>query len=281
MTTPKTTGSTLRSPGVGNSEPSTGASLVDALEDAAGMVAALLENAPDTSGCRAAGEWSVREAAVHLLAGTRMYATCLAGTPSPLGDLRRNTLAAFNAGAFLGQPEDRGPELACLLRKAVGGLASVALAVPSGAEASGSPWHAGMRQPAPFFVRTIVSELLLHGWDVAATLHHRWEPDEATANQASRLLLDVMPLMFNQRKAGDLEGSFWFSETSGREWGFEIHDGSLRMGGSPDADCRISGHSFEIMLWTSGRVEWAGSRLTARGPRATLALTLMGAFESL
>jgi hypothetical protein len=210
-----------------------------------------------------------------------MYAACLAGTASPLRDLKRNTLDAFNAGAFLGQPEDGGPELARLLRKAAGELASMALAVRSGAEAVELPWHAGMRQPAPFFVRTIVSELLLHGWDMAATVGRRWDPDEATAGQASRLLLDVVPLMFNPRKAGDLEGSFWFSEVSGAEWGFEIHGGSLRLGASPNADCRISGRSFDVMLWTSGRSGWVGSGLTACGPRASLAPVLMGAFEPL
>lgn len=258
--------------------------LLSALQDAASMVTSLLESAPDTGGRREIGEWSVREMAVHLLAGTRMYAECLAGTTSPLRDLRRNTLDAFNAGAFLTQSEDRGPALACLLREAVDRLAFVGSEVRAASVVGrlpDAPWHAGMRQPAPFFIRTIVSELLLHGWDMAKVLGRRWDPDEATASEASRLLLDVVPLMFNPRKAIGWGGSFWIVESSGSEWGFEIHDGLLEMGSSARAGCLIRGQAFEIMLWTSGRCEWNGSGLTASGPAATLAVKLMDAFEAL
>jgi len=248
------------------------------------MVTGLLESAPDTGGRRESGEWSIREAAVHLLAGARMYADCLDGITSPLRDLRRSTLDAFNAGAFLAQPENKGPELARLLRDAVDQLALAASGIAAVSEPGrvpDAPWHVGMRQPAPFFVRTIVSELLLHGWDMAMVLDRGWDPDEATAGQASRLLADVIPLMFNPRKAIERDGSFWIVESSGLEWGFEIHDGVLEVGGSARAGCVIRGRAFEIMLWTSGRCEWNGSGLSASGSTAALAVTLMTAFEAL
>lgn len=73
-------------------------------EAAGRMVTDLLSTSPDPD-LPAASAWTVRQATVHLIAGAGMYAACLRGAPSPLHDMRPNTLSAFNDGAFLALTE--------------------------------------------------------------------------------------------------------------------------------------------------------------------------------
>lgn len=72
---------------------------------------------PDVYALTPGGEWTVRDTAVHLIAGTRMYTKLLTDQPSPMR--AAYDPAVLNAAIFLAMDEDRPRVLADLGERAV------------------------------------------------------------------------------------------------------------------------------------------------------------------
>src|SRR4051812_36823822 len=74
-------------PPLGSAVPVVQAEANRALQATARQVAALLRAIPTADVSIPRSEWTVAEAAIHLVSGTRMYLDCIQGQPSPVTDL--------------------------------------------------------------------------------------------------------------------------------------------------------------------------------------------------
>jgi uncharacterized protein (TIGR03083 family) len=253
--------------------------LVEFLHEASDMLVTLLEDRVDVSVMIEPDGWSVRQAIVHLIAGTRMYAGCLRREPSPLGDFRRHTLEAFNGGAWMALAERDSQALGCLLEA---GVSEMAASVPHSELDRGGIWHTGISMPTPFFLRTMLSEFLLHGFDIASALGRAWSPSDRIAGPASALFADVAAFVFRGEEDDHHSGRYWFDAPPHPGWGFTIAYSELTpIAADESVDCRVTGRPFHLMLWQSGRVNWEDSELHASGRNQSAAVSLMGCFHSL
>ena len=253
--------------------------LVDALLEASDMVVMLLEDGADSAVMIEPGGWSVRQVVVHLIAGSRMYAGCLRGDPSPIGDFRRHTLSAFNGGAWMALAEEDSRVLGGLL---AAGIRDMAASVPHPEQDNGGLWHAEIHKSTPFFVRTMLSELLLHGFDIATALGLAWSPSDQIAGPASALFAEVAPLVFRKEESVRHAGRYWFEAAPQPGWGFTIAYSEITPSAADESvDCRITGRPFQLMLWQSGRVNWEDSELNASVRLQAATPSLMECFLSL
>jgi hypothetical protein len=124
-------------------------------------------------------EWTVREAAVHLIGVSRLYRQFLHGIASPIRGSWAE-LAVLNAGYFLALDEAEPRELGRLLDEAT---ASYAHDVALLDALQPCPWHLGQTLDVATEVALETSELLMHGWDIGNTIGRRLWDDEA-ANTA-------------------------------------------------------------------------------------------------
>lgn len=235
----------------------------------------VLRRVTDVDRASRPGEWTIRETAVHLIGGARMYHGFLLGRPSPLKEMKRSTGEAFNAGLFLGLGERDPTVLAGLLRGAVEPM----LDTFQGGDGGGRPWHMGFTRPADFLVRAVLDELLLHGWDIATCDGQGFEPPGHIAAEAIPLFADNAPLLLRPDRPAADPARYWLIPDPGEEWGLQIDAtsvGVLREPGHVDATVR--GPAMGFLLWASGRLGFSESRLEAEGPRAEEASRLMEGF---
>ncbi len=251
-----------------------GAALED-LATAGRTVTELLGSGPDPD-LMATAAWSVRQVAVHLVAGAGMYSACLRGQPSPLQDMRPNTLSAFNRGAFVALTERDVRALALLHQRA---LVEVEAAALEGTAVRNVPFHAGHERPVEWMVTAMATEQLLHGWDIARAIGVDWRPRAALSARLSAFFAHMAPSLYRGEKATIREGSYWISPEGGDGWGFDLDgDQVLPRTDGLNARCRVAGDGFELMLWTSRRAYWKDLALTASGEAADLAAEVMGSF---
>jgi hypothetical protein len=136
--------------------------------------------------------------------------------------------------------------------------------------------------PTLFFLRTMLSELLLHGFDIASALGRAWSPSDRIAGPASALFADVAPLVFRREEGEHHSGRYWFDAQPQLGWGFTIAYSELTpIVDGESVDCRVTGQPFQLMLWQSGRLNWEDSGLQASGPLRSAPSSLMECFHSL
>lgn len=252
--------------------------LTKSLGTAADLVADLLAET-DTAAAIPGSDWTVRQAAVHLVAGTHLYASCLEGVQSPLQDFAPATLAAFNGGAAMALAAVPDPDLADHLARAAERL--------GGAARETSPeraaiWHAGTAMPAGFIVRTITMELLLHGGDIAGAAGTAWKPPEEIAATAAGLFGDTAALQFRRRRAKGFDGRYQCDTPLGPAWAVHISAGTIaRLDQCSSPDGVVRGPAMTLLRWTSGRATWGTTSLVAEGPLAGLVPRLMECFSPL
>jgi hypothetical protein len=147
-----------------------------ALQRAAGRVTDLLRSLPDLDVDIPRSDWTVREAAAHLLTGTTLCADIATGMPSPVSGLAPGTLAADNAARIADILESDPTRLARLLEDAVDRVLGVT-AHRKGEEIV--VWHGALRVPLSHLVALCLGEQLLHGFDMATAAGRPWtiEPD--------------------------------------------------------------------------------------------------------
>lgn len=247
------------------------------LRAAAAAVSSLVASTDPDPRVKASADWTVRETLVHLIAGAHMYADCLQGRTSPLRDMRRATMDAFNAGSFLALAEERSVELARLHTAAVERL--MAAAALSDLDRT-VPFHAGTSRPAAFLVTAMGTEQVLHGWDIASATRSAMELDVEVVARLSSFFVELAPLLY--RADAGLDGlSVWVTPDAGPGWGVAIQDGHAHALEEPGgAGCTVSGPPLDVMLWTSQRRPFDSTNLIAGGRDASAAGRLMSGFRA-
>jgi uncharacterized protein (TIGR03083 family) len=248
--------------------------LQNGLRLASEEVVAFLRSEPDVHALTRGGVWTVRETAVHLIAGTRMYTWSANGHPFPLNSAV--DLAASNQGAFFALHEDRPAVLAHLFEDAVKSLLN---AIEERSSDDLCSWYSevGGQSPVGTMIAALLVEYLLHGADMAFALGREWRCPESAADTAFAAITPfILPLHFDSRAANDLDASFGLERPDCR-FSYRVRSGRLEpLNQQTDTDCSMSGSSSQWLLWLGGRAEWGDVRLTASGNRAELAQPFAG-----
>lgn len=240
----------------------------DAVSASAHATCALLDSLPTSAQMTRGGVWTVRDTAVHLIAGTHLYARLVSGAPSPVGE--PSSLAILNAGAFCALAEDRPRELATLLANAVNAYHGAASPLPPHET---RPWHYGRELPVAFHSALLANELLLHGTDVALAAGVPWQGHEPAARTVWSVLAPwLTPRRFLPDVAGDTQASVALSASGCRTLVFRIGSGTIAASDDPAApDCVIQGPAMQMLRWYFQRDGWEAAGLEASGQQANLA----------
>lgn len=146
-----------------------------ALEVTAGRNAAMLRALADLeTPLPGSSSWTVRDAAVHLVNYAGIYTDIAQGTPSPVGEVTREKLAAENDLRIADIPETKPTVLAQLLLESVGGFLEATATLPGDQPVV---FHAGINLDVAALSAIALAEQLLHGYDIAQAIGAPWSID--------------------------------------------------------------------------------------------------------
>lgn len=225
-----------------------------ALRTTAERVLELMRTLPDASTPIARSEWTVGDAAAHLVVGQRVYTALLAGEPSPVTSLR--DLPAINA-RYLAEITERNPAaLADLFQSA---HTAFLTAIDRTSEGANVPWHAGQSVPLRVLIALAVGEFLSHGYDIATAIGRPWSIDPDDARIAIEGAMTVAPGFVDEAAARGFRGSYLLALRGGPRLTCQFDDGRLtvRPGSVGRIDCRINADPVAFFLVGYGRVsQW-------------------------
>jgi uncharacterized protein (TIGR03083 family) len=251
--------------------------LIGGLRVASADLLALLRCGPDVFALTPGGEWTVREAAVHLICGTRLYTMMVTGQPCPLRSA--SDLPAWNAGTFLALDEAHPTALADLADRAVGAF----LAGTNDRQLDDvCPYYHdyGGRRTVGMLIAAQVYEYLLHGADIASAVGREWScPEPAAEVVVAMLASELLAFRFVREAAGNLDATFAI-ESPGVRLCYQVCGGSLkRLDAEADTDCSVTGAAGRLLLWLSGRTGWEEATLSPSGRRPDLAPRFLGSLS--
>ena len=214
-----------------------------------------LRSDPDVHALTPGGSWTVRDTAVHIIIGARLYTRLMNGQPPPIDWLPAEA-NAWNAGAFTALDEDDPAILADLLEQATGTL--IAASREHGPDDS-CPYYAafGGQLTVGALSAIQINEYLLHWADMAAAVGREWPCPESAAEIPFAIQVPiVVPFFFDSSAAGALDASFAL-DTPKMRLGYRVRSGNIEaLAEETDYDCSIAGPASRWLLWISGRAEW-------------------------
>ena len=251
-----------------------------ALEGTARRTTDLIRSLPDLEAPIPGSEWTVREAAVHLVNHAGIYTDIADGMPSPIDSMTREALGNQNAQRMGDIPESHPEKVAGLLTEAVAGLLE-ATACRSGDQAV--VFHAGVSLDLARLMCISLGEHLLHGYDIARAVGYPWPIDPLHA----RLVLSG----YGPCYASWLNGEATPDLTTSASYGIELRGGDaftvrfsegtchFEPGNSGVVNSTISADPVAFLLVRSGRMtQWEAMALglySIGGPSPELGLTFM------
>jgi uncharacterized protein (TIGR03083 family) len=236
---------------------------IAAYDRAAAGTANLLAGLDRTSDAIPASDWTVREAAVHLICWGRFYRRFLDGLASPVRDAQE--LEVMNAAYFTALDEDDPGPLAALMREATTAYSAKAATLRADELC---PWHMALSLEVRAHVALLINELLMHGWDIANATGRRLWDDEA----ATPVFTDIAALwaLFVPSEPSRPEATLAFSIDGRLQSLYRLHAGGASVGPvEPEStyDCIVDGSPFALLLWLAGRAGWEAAGLTISGPQ--------------
>ncbi|MGH9003542.1 MAG: maleylpyruvate isomerase N-terminal domain-containing protein [Acidimicrobiia bacterium] len=241
--------------------------------------AEMLHAVPD-SGTRIPGaEWTVREAAVHVLNFSAVNADVAAGMTSPRLSVERDHVAADNLRRIADVPETDPDKLARLVAEGVDRFLEATDGRPGDHQVT---WHCGLKLGLAELAGVELAELVLHGYDVATAVGFPWPIDPLHALIILNGYGPAFGLVVNEERAQGLNAGFGIELRNGPAFTARFVDGAYQVE-PPDSgpvDCTISADpvAFLLVLWNRqsqwgpiargkmmawGRKPWLGLRLRA------------------
>ena len=258
------------------------------LEAAAGRAADLLHSIPEGDLPVKGSDWTVGEVGAHLVFGLQGFTQAVEGsfdTVSPYipdTEVFRDRLTAVTAGTLELIPE-RNPSV---LAKLVVDAAQKFLATTAGwspDEVIRTPWY-GSQAALSLGAATglLAGEQIIHGYDIAQTVGHRWPI--STGDALAALPLAMIPLAVNPATARGHTASYEFRVRGGPRFVVRFCDGvaAVEPVGSQAIDCHLVADPVDLLLVVYGRIsQWgpiARGRLLAWGRKPWLGLKFKNLF---
>lgn len=261
--------------------------LHDAVLAAAEDIAALLRSGGDGTVPIPDAEWTVAEAAAHLVLANALMAEIAAGVDlPPYGDGTPDGIAAANAASLETFPER---DLAVL---ADGVLDQARAYIDAAGERPGTEPVVTPMGPMCLDIlgSYLLTHMLGHGWDMARALRRPHMVDRRRVELCLPFLFAAMPRVVVPDAVGDLNATFTLGLRGSRErWSARFTSGSLEVtpkAVAPDgpSDCTIISEPVTFFLIALGRCSpWgaiARGRVLAWGRRPRLAAAFATYFRA-
>jgi len=249
----------------------------DALRAATNLTASLIRAIPNPAYPIPGSNLTLGDAAAHLVITVQIAADCFAGFPSPIHDLGTKRQ---HESRFLAQFEDRRPTiLAALLEDAVD------LLVEAPIEADPIPFHAGIPLDPGVILGLVVSELMIHSWDISRTLGLAWSTELATARVAASATIRMLPHLLAE-SANGVDASYRLHIRGGDDLTCRLRRGILTVARADldPVDCHVSADPVAFILVAHRRLSRLGrvarGQLVSWGHNASLAAKLPSLFFS-
>jgi hypothetical protein len=252
-----------------------------ALEATAWRTAGLIRSLPDLDGRIPASEWTVREAAVHLVNHAGLHTEIAEGLASPIGSVATEALAAENAARIADIPEAGAEKVASLLTDAVAGLLE---ATANRSAHQPVQFHAGVSIDLAALVCISLGEQLLHGYDIATALGAPWPIEPVHADLVVYGYGPYYGTMVDPEMAHGVTAGCGVNLRGGSSFTVRFDDGRYRLEPprSGPVDCTISADPVAFLLVWSGRMSpWEAIALNlyvADGKDSSLGLHFMELF---
>ena len=230
---------------------------------------ALLDGVDDVEAPVPRSDWTVREAAGHLISVFRAFGASIEGRLDGWGTPEGDAVARA-----IMEVEDSGNP-----RALAGHLADAVQAFLAAAtgrspdEIMGTPWYDRDRTHLVVAMTCLVlGEAVVHGYDLAQAVGRPW-PIEA--DDARLIISGVFPaktgVIADPEATTDVDVTYEVRADGGPAFSVRFADGTavMRRAGSRPADCVVEGDPVAIVLWVYGRVDqaelFASGRLVATG----------------
>lgn len=239
------------------------------IERSAAEFAQLVSGAADLEAQIPGGEWTVRQTAMHVSAGMRLYRALLLGSDSPART--RDDMRPWNSGVFYAT----GPASSAALRETVLEAAVSCAAVAATVDADDPrPWHFGQSLPARLHFALVIDECLMHGLDVSRATGLKLTVDGETARYCWQVLAPFLtPARFLPDAAAGVEAVVSMECEGALPIVFALRNGALTLSDAAEPDCVVRGSAMQLLRWTMQRDTWDRSGLSAGGPHPELAAT--------
>lgn len=148
-------------------------------------------------------------------------------------------------------------------------MAALLTALP---DAGQRVWYFTVQQSAYGLCASMLSELLLHGTDLARALGRPWPITRAQAVACLRGVLPAVVLLVDRNEARGADGTYHLRLRGGGDWTLHVRDGSMRveLGCPPRADVRISVDPVGFLLSSVGLASRVRAWPVVRGRRPWL-----------
>jgi hypothetical protein len=239
-------------------------------------VAAVLRSAERSDTPIPGAEWTVREAAVHLLNFSAVNADVAAGMPSPRLSLDRTYVAEDNLRRIADVPETDPNKLAGLVLDGVDRFLEATAGRSGDVEVT---WHCGLKLGLAELAGIQLGELILHGFDMATAVGYPWPIDPQHVLIVLNGYGPAFGLVVNQDRARGLNAGIGIELRDGPAFTSRFVDGRYQVE-PPDSgpmDCTLSADPVAFLLVGSGRLNpltaVALGLLAAGGQHPELALS--------
>lgn len=250
----------------------------DVAERSAERVAALIESAPAPDTRVAHLDWTVRDLAAHLAVIGEAYAGYASGSAEPVldvSDIPGGSLARSSAAVLAADPEHDLNALADRTRR---GASDFLHAVDGMPFDDPILWHSRSLSVG-CVVGLAAGEYMIHGLDLARTLHRPWPLDADDSRVVLSATLPLLPMLVNPATTKGVRAAFDLRVRGGQRVSMLLDNGILTITEPAGrADCHISADPVALMLVSYGRTsQWSPvlrGQMLAWGPKPWLGLRL-------
>jgi hypothetical protein len=206
-------------------------------------------------------EWTVGEAAAHLVFGAKDYSghargveQCYSIDPTDRAGSHRRSLAAM---------AQRGShQLGAELQLSIGAFLDA-----TGGRAAEDllPWHQ-RSLPCGTMTCLLIGEQLLHEYDMAQTLDTEWSIEAEPARLAVQAVLPLLPVLVDSEAAKGVDATYVLAVRGGPRVMARFRDSTGRIDPPEHGpiDCHLSGDPVAWLLALYGRVSWEELLQTGR-----------------
>lgn len=220
-------------------------------------------------------EWTIAQCAAHLIISNHLYAHQVAGGEARV---RIEDTAAVNAWSVVPAAGMNPAAFADDLESSTARFIEVVRGLGHDARFR---WWSGSDASVDTAVALLLSERLVHGWDIACAYRAPWTIERQDAALGMAASLDVMPLLVDREAAAGFDATVEIRLRGADRYSLRFSDGVLvtsKLHGRVGADVRISADPVAMMLVGYGRIGQSGqimrARMVAWGRRPAAALRL-------
>jgi hypothetical protein len=247
----------------------------DRLEVAVHRLADLVRSIPDLHQPVADGRWTIRDVTAHLTTVFGLYTEFAAGATSPYRSLDRESCTAASEQLFADISEDDPGKLARLFVDSAERFLDETSELPGDHPVM---YHCDLNYHLFGLTGTLLGDVLLHGYDVAARLQQPWRIDPSDAGLVLAAYADLYHLILDPDRTNGLTLAVSIELHGSPPFVARFDDGQLSFEplGEDPVDATITADPAAFLMVGSGRLNRSAAialgLMELGGPRPDLAM---------